>query len=152
MFYRRERNIGRVGLDLSRAMRRYESADNLILRDGDNITIPSYNAVVTIRGAVNLPSAVAYVPGRNLDYYIDAAGGPAPKADRDHAYVVQPSGRVETFKNNVFLPDRVPTPRPGSIVTVPFGDGTPARDWIPFLTGLLQIVGSTVAIIVAVTR
>ena len=152
MFYRRERNIGRVGLDLSRAMRRYESADNLILRDGDNITIPSYNAVVTIRGAVNLPSAVAYVPGRNLDYYIDAAGGPAPKADRDHAFVVQPSGRVETFKNNVFLPDRVPTPRPGSIVTVPFGDGTPARDWIPFLTGLLQIVGSTVAIIVAVTR
>jgi protein involved in polysaccharide export with SLBB domain len=151
-FYRRERNIGRVGLDLSRAMRRYESADNLILRDGDNITIPPYNAVVTIRGAVNMPSAVAYVPGRNLDYYIEAAGGAAPKADRDHAFVIQPSGRVETFKNNVFLPDRVPTPRPGSVVTVPEGDGTQKRDWIPFLTSLLQIVGSTVALVVAVTR
>jgi hypothetical protein len=35
---------------------------------------------------------------------------------------------------------------------VPLNDGQPERDIIPLITGLLQIIGSTVAIIVAVTR
>ncbi len=151
-FLRRDNNIGRVGVELASAMRRYESSDNLILRDGDRITIPAYNAVVTIRGAVNLPSAVAYVRGKGIDYYIGAAGGPAPEADEDHAFVIQPSGKLETVKNHLFLPDQMPKPRPGSVVTVPEGDGKPKQDYLPLLTGLAQIIGSTVAIIVAVTR
>jgi polysaccharide export outer membrane protein len=152
VFMRRDNNIGRVGVELSTALRRYESSDNLILRDGDNITIPPYNATVTIRGAVNAPATVAYVRGRGIDYYIDAAGGPAAKADEDHAYVTQPSGKLESVRHRFFLPDEMPRPRPGSVVTVPLGDGTPKRDWIPFVTGLAQIIGSTVAIVVAVTR
>ncbi|HLM18635.1 MAG TPA: SLBB domain-containing protein, partial [Acidimicrobiia bacterium] len=75
VFNRRDNNIGRVGVELSSALRRYESADNLILRDGDNIAIPPYNAVVTIRGEVNAPSTVAYIRGKGIDYYIGAAGG-----------------------------------------------------------------------------
>jgi hypothetical protein len=46
----------------------------------------------------------------------------------------------------------MPKPRPGSVVTVPDNDGLPKRDWIPLITGLAQIIGSTVAIVVAVTR
>ena len=152
VFLRRDNNIGRVGVELASAMRRYESSDNLILRDGDRISIPAYNAVVTIRGAVNLPSAVAYVRGKGIDYYIGAAGGPTPEADEDHAFVIQPSGKLETVKNHLFLPDQMPKPRPGSIVTVPEGDGKPRQDYLPLITGLAQIIGSTVAIIVAVTR
>jgi len=152
VFTRRDNNIGRVGVELSTALRRYDSSDNLILRDGDNITIPPYNATVTIRGAVNAPSTVAYVRGRGIDYYIDAAGGASAKADEDHAYVTQPSGKLESVRRHLFLPDGMPRPRPGSVVTVPEGDGTPKRDWIPMITGLAQILGSTVAIVVAVTR
>jgi protein involved in polysaccharide export with SLBB domain len=152
VFTRRDNNIGRVGVELSTALRRYESSDNLILRDGDNITIPPYNATVTIRGAVNAPATVAYVRGRGIDYYIDAAGGPSAKADEDHAYVTQPSGKLESVRHHLFLPDGMPKPRPGSVVTVPENDGSPKKDWIPLVTGLAQIIGSTVAILVAVTR
>jgi protein involved in polysaccharide export with SLBB domain len=152
VFVRRDNNVGRVGVELTNALRRYTSADNLILRDGDRITIPPYNATVTIRGEVNAPSTVAYIRGKGIDYYIGAAGGPTPKADEDHAYVTQPSGKLETVKSHVFLPDEMPKPRPGSIVTVPPNDGVTKRDWVPLLTGLAQIIGSTVAIIVAVTR
>jgi polysaccharide export outer membrane protein len=151
-FFRRDNNIGRVGVELSSALRRYESADNLILRDGDNISIPPFNAVVTIKGAVNMPSTVAYIRGKGIDYYIGAAGGPTTKADEDHAFVIQPSGKLETVKSHMFLPDQMPKPRPGSVVTVPESDGTARRDWVPLVTGLAQIIGSTVAILVAVTR
>jgi protein involved in polysaccharide export with SLBB domain len=152
VFTRRDNALGRVGLELRTALRRYESTDNLILRDGDNIFIPPYNAVVTIRGAVNSPSTVAYVRGRGIDYYIGAAGGPTPKADESHAYVTQPSGKLETVKKHMLLPDHVPRPRPGSTVTVPENDGQPRKDTVALITGLAQIVASTVAIIIAVTR
>ena len=152
VFVRRDNNVGRVGVELTNALRRYTSADNLILRDGDRISIPPYNATVTIRGEVNAPSTVAYIRGKGIDYYVGAAGGATPKADEDHAYVTQPSGKLETVKSHVFLPDEMPKPRPGSIVTVPPNDGVTKRDWVPLLTGLAQIIGSTVAIIVAVTR
>jgi protein involved in polysaccharide export with SLBB domain len=152
IFVRRDNNIGRVGVELTSAMRRYVSADNLILRDGDQISIPPYNAVVTIRGEVNLPSAVAYVRGKGIDYYIGAAGGPTPQADEDHAFVIQPSGKLETVKNYLLLPDRMPKPRPGSIVTVPENNGRQDESILPLLSGLVQIIGSTVAILLAVTR
>ena len=152
IFYRRDENVGRVGVELRNALRRYESADNLILRDGDRISIPPHNAVVTIRGAVNLPSAVAYIRGKGIDYYIGAAGGATQDADEDHAFVIQPSGKLETVKNHLFLPDKMPKPRPGSIVTVPESNGKPKESILPLLSGLVQIIGGTVAILVAVTR
>jgi protein involved in polysaccharide export with SLBB domain len=152
IFVRRDNNIGRVGVELTSALRRYESADNLILRDGDQISIPPYNAVVTIRGAVNLPSAVAYIRGKGIDYYIGAAGGATADADEDHAFVIQPSGKLETVRNHLLLPDKMPKPRPGSIVTVPENNGRAQESILPLLSGLVQIIGSTVAILLAVTR
>ncbi|MEO6527861.1 MAG: SLBB domain-containing protein [Gemmatimonadaceae bacterium] len=152
VFNRRENAIGRVGLELSGALGRYESSDNLILRDGDSVSIPAYNAIVTIRGAVNAPSSVAYVRGKDIDYYIGAAGGATPKADESHAYVTQPSGKLETVKKHIFIPDHVPKPRPGSVVTVPENDGTNKRDTVALITGLAQIIASTVAIVIAVSR
>jgi protein involved in polysaccharide export with SLBB domain len=152
IFLRRDNNIGRVGVELSSALRRYDSADNLILRDGDNISIPPYNAVVTINGEVNMPSTVAYIRGKGIDYYIGAAGGATAQGDDDHAFVTQPSGKLETVKQHIFLPDQMPKPRPGSVVTVPYRDPSAKRDIIPLITGLAQIIGSTVAIVVAVTR
>ena len=152
IFLRRDNNIGRVGVELSSALRRYESADNLILRDGDNISIPPYNAVVTINGEVNMPATFAYIRGKGIDYYIGAAGGATPQGDDNHAFVTQPSGKLETVKEHLFLPDQMPKPRPGSVVTVPVRDPANKRDIIPLITGLAQIIGSTVAIVVAVTR
>ena len=63
-----------------------------------------------------------------------------------------PQGKLESVRHHFFLPDEMPKPRPGSVVFVPEGDGQPKRDWIPLVTGLAQIIGSTVAIVVAVTR
>ena len=152
VFTRRDNAVGRVGLELSSALRRYESSDNLILRDGDIISIPAYNATVTIRGEVNAPSTVAYIRGKGIDYYIGAAGGPTPRADENHAFVTQPSGKLETVRTHFFLPDHMPKPRPGSVVTVPQNDPNMKRDYVALITGISQIVASTVAIIIAVTR
>jgi polysaccharide export outer membrane protein len=152
VFNRTQGGIGRVGVELSSALRRYESSDNLILRDGDNITIPAYNSVVTIRGAVNQPSTVAYVRGRGIDYYISAAGGPSRLADEGRAYVVQPSGKLESVRNRLLLPSTNPQPRPGSVVTVPEKDPNDRKDYVAIAGAVASILASTVAIIIAITN
>jgi protein involved in polysaccharide export with SLBB domain len=152
VFSRSQGGIGRVGVELSSAMRRYESSDNLILRDGDNITVPAYNSVVTIRGAVNQPSTVAYVRGRGIDYYISAAGGPSRLADEGRAYVVQPSGKLESVRNRFLLPSTNPQPRPGSVVTVPERDPNDKKDYVAIAGAVASILASTVAIIIAITN
>jgi protein involved in polysaccharide export with SLBB domain len=143
---------GRIGLDLNEAMRNPKSPDNLVLEDGDQVIIPRYNAVVRVQGAVNAPSNVAYVPGRDLNYYVDAAGGASRTGDKGHAYVTQPSGRLESVHERRLLPDGVPVPRPGAVVTVPEKPtGSDKSDWVGLATVFAQVVAS-LATIVVITR
>ena len=50
------------------------------------MNVRPYLSLVTIRGAVNAPTSVAYIPGKGIDYYINAAGGPTRTGDDDRAY------------------------------------------------------------------
>jgi polysaccharide export outer membrane protein len=152
IFNRLQGSVGRVGVELSKALGRYDSSDNLILRDGDNITIPAFNSVVTIRGAVNQPSTVAYVAGRSIEYYIDAAGGPSKLADEGRAYVVQPSGKLESIRRRTLLPSSMPEPRPGSIVTVPEKDPADRKDYTAIVSSVASIIATLVTIVVALKR
>jgi polysaccharide export outer membrane protein len=152
VFNRSQGAIGRVGVELSQALRRYDSSDNLILRDGDYITIPAFNAVVTIKGAVNMPSTVAYVRGRSLEYYVSAAGGATATGDEGRAFVIQPSGKLESVRRRLLVPSAMPEPRPGSIVTVPEKDPNDKKDYTAIAGSLAQILAATVAVIALVKR
>ncbi|MDQ2666067.1 MAG: SLBB domain-containing protein [Gemmatimonadota bacterium] len=152
VFVRSQYGAGRVGIELSSALRNHESSDNLILRDGDNISIPAYNATVTIKGAVNQPSTLAYEPGKGIDYYIGAAGGASRNGDEGRAYVTQPSGKLESVHNHFFFPSSMPRPRPGSVVTVPEQDPADKRDFVALVGTVAQSIAALVAIIVAIKR
>ncbi|HEU4698096.1 MAG TPA: SLBB domain-containing protein [Gemmatimonadales bacterium] len=112
---------GRVGVDLVRAMRKKGSPDDLILVGGDSINVPEFDPIVTVTGAVNSPGQVAYEPGRNLDWYVRAAGGYGARSDDGRAYVTQPNGKKDGVKRR-FLADYVPKPGPGALVYVPEKD------------------------------
>ena len=151
VFVRRDRNLGRIGVDLPSVLKRTRHRDNLILIDGDSITIPIYTAVVNVRGAVNSPVAVAHVPGRDIDYYIGAAGGPTRRGNARHAYVTQPNGKVESRQGRgALLPASTPRPQPGSQVFVPERDPADRRDYLAIAGSVAQILGSIVAILAVV--
>jgi polysaccharide biosynthesis/export protein len=136
-------SVGRIGVDLPRALKDPRYVDNLILVHRDSIFIPAYSPIVMVRGAVNSPtSAVAFVKGADIDYYIRAAGGGTPKADTKKAYVVQPSGKVETKHRTALLYSATPHPQAGAVVQVPEQDPNARRtDWV----GITQVVVGTLA-------
>jgi polysaccharide export outer membrane protein len=152
VFNRSQGAIGRVGVELSEALRRYDSSDNLILRDGDFITIPPFNSVVTIKGAVNMPSTVAYVRGRTIDYYVSAAGGATATGDDGRAFVIQPSGKLESVRRRLLAPSSNPEPKPGSIVTVPEKDPNDRKDYTAIAGSIASVLSASVAIIIALSR
>jgi len=139
----------RVGIDLARVLEDPGFRDNLILAGGDSIHIPEFDPIVLVQGAVNSPGPVAYTPGKNLDWYVNAAGGYTQSADNRHPYVTQPNGERAGVKRKAVLADNVPKPDPGAVVFVP----TRTVDQAPSnVTGILataaQLLGALVTIIV----
>src|SRR5688500_606390 len=148
VFYRAENRIGRVGIDLPRVLKDRSHRDNMLLTNGDSLYVPRYSAMVDVRGAVNSPIAVAYHPGKKLDYYIRAAGGGSSKADVGRAYVTQSSGKVESTKRRRMAPDDVPAPGAGSVVYVPEEDPADKGPGYATIAGATaQMLGALVAII-----
>jgi polysaccharide export outer membrane protein len=146
-FVRKDHDLGRIGVDLPAVLKRTRHRDNLILVDGDSVAIPVFSAVVNVRGAVNSPVAVAYVPGRDLDYYLRAAGGVNRKGSSKHAYVTQPNGKVESRRGRGFLPEAVPAPQPGSAVFVPDKDPNERRDIAALMLQTTQVLGSLLTMV-----
>jgi protein involved in polysaccharide export with SLBB domain len=144
VFIRRKGDVGRVAIDVPQALKKRNSPENLLLMDGDHITIPVRSFVVTVRGAVNAPNVVAYVPGKDIEYYINQAGGASRTADRARSFVTQPSGKRETR-----TPMSLPKPLPGALVVVPEKDPN-ATSRLATLGSLAQVLASLVAIFVAI--
>jgi protein involved in polysaccharide export with SLBB domain len=148
-FFRTTDSVGRIGIELPNVLEDPKSPDNLLLQDGDSIYIPRFSAIVRVQGQVNSPVAVTYVPGKNLDYYIRAAGGATIKADVGRAYVTQPNGKVDAKTHHFLIPDYVPKPKPGSVVVVPERVGGPGRDPVALAGALTGLLSSLVAIALA---
>jgi polysaccharide export outer membrane protein len=150
IFYRASQGVGRIGIELPNVLKDARSQDNLPLQDGDSLYIPRYNAVVNVQGAVNSPVSVTYSPGKSIEYYIGAAGGPSIKADVKRSYVTQPNGKVQARLSRFLLPDDLPKPLPGSTVYVPQRDPSEQRtDWIAGIGTIASVLTGLATVILA---
>jgi protein involved in polysaccharide export with SLBB domain len=150
-FVRLANNAGRINIDLDRALRERESRDNVILQPGDSIFVPEYQPSVRVTGAVNSPGSVLWRRGAGLGYYVSAAGGLARNADGGAVSVRQANGEVRTRGRFLFWRTD-PEPGPGAEVFVPAKDPEDRVDYVALFGAVAQILASTVAIIVVVTR
>ena len=108
-------NIGdsyTVGIELDKALAHPGSAEDMELREGDQLIIPEYNSTVKINGEVMYPNTVGYKKGKSLKYYINQAGGYSNKAKKGHTYIIYQNGRVTKAKGG----DK---PMPGCEIVVP---------------------------------
>lgn len=149
---RPSRGVGRIAFSLQRGLSDVTNPDNVALEPGDTLTIPRYIPTVQISGAVHSPIAVAYVEGKRLSYYVDAAGGETYKAELSRAYIRQPNGIVEPYRKRFLLPDGNPRAKSGAEVFVPEKDPNSKKDWTAIVGSVAQILASTVAVIAVITR
>ncbi|OJV36699.1 MAG: hypothetical protein BGO33_04185 [Bacteroidia bacterium 43-41] len=85
-----------VGIDLEKALKRPGGDDDIVLRDGDVISIPQYEGTVKISGGVLYPNNVTYDKRLSLDGYVRQAGGYSRLAMKSKPFVVYMNGKVAT--------------------------------------------------------
>ena len=89
-----------VGIDLEKALANPGSTADIVLREGDVISIPKNNNTVTINGAVMVPNTVSYIAGKNIDYYLNQAGGYSENAKKSKKFIVYMNGQVTKVKGS----------------------------------------------------
>ena len=143
----RASDVGRINIDLPRALRDPGSTHNVILQPDDSVIVPEYQPSVKVGGAVNAPGSVLWRRGAGIAYYINAAGGLTPDADAGRASVRFANGEART-RHRWFIFRSEPEPGPGSEVSVPVKPRREGTNLIALMGGVAQVLSSVVAIIV----
>ena len=107
-----------IGIELDRILNNPRSKYDLILNDGDLISVPKQLETVRVQGEVLYPNTVRYEDGRSLKSYISASGGFSSKAKISKSYVVYANGSAERTKHFLFF-RKFPKVEPGADVIVP---------------------------------
>ncbi len=102
-----------VGIDLEEALAKPGSSADIVLREGDVISVPEMTSTVKINGAVMMPNTVTYLDGKNVGYYLNQAGGYSQNAKKSKKFIIYMNGHVEKVKS------RSKKVEPGCEIVVP---------------------------------
>lgn len=113
-----ERTVDQIAIDLSTILKNPGGRNDLILEEGDVITIPKEKMDVRISGQVLFPTRVVYDENLNLKDYLGRAGGTANNARKGKVYVLYANGNAARTKHFLFFRS-YPVVTAGSEVIVP---------------------------------
>jgi protein involved in polysaccharide export with SLBB domain len=103
-------DLGRVVVQIDSLASLKGSADDLVLEDGDEITIPIRPQTVSVMGAVRHPSAFAAISSISGKDYVGLAGGPTEHGRVGEAYVLRPNGSTDLSIRNIRAGDTIIVP------------------------------------------
>jgi len=106
-------NVDEIVVDFERLMLQNDSSEDILLKDGDLITIPKRPGVVYVSGRVSKPGGILFTPGADFDFYIDKAGGYTWDANKKRTKIIKVTGEIKKAgRIKAFEPgDRIFVPR-----------------------------------------
>lgn len=114
-----------VGIDLEEALKTPGSNADIVLREGDVISIPEMTSTVKINGAVMMPNTVTFQKGKNVRYYLNQAGGYSQNAKKTKKFIIYMNGEVTKVKSRshkvepgceIVVPNKVKQNRIGEVI------------------------------------
>ncbi len=139
-----------VGIELTRILANPGSKYDIIMEEGDILSIPKLLETVQVMGEVMMPNTVRYEKGRNLKSYVNAAGGFGMNAKSGKSYVIHANGSIDVTSS--FLGFRhYPKVKPGSRVIVPEKPATEKLSTVEVI-GITTSITSVAAMIISLFR
>ncbi len=133
-----------VAIDLEKAMANPGSVADVILREGDVISVPKYNSTVKISGAVLYPNTVAFDPKKSWDYYLSNAGGVTQEGVKRKVYMVHMNGSVATKGDRNFKV------QPGTEIIIPAKDKQQGGQNLAAIMGIATSTASLAAMVTTI--
>lgn len=136
-----------VGIELDKAMADKGGEYDIILREGDVITVPEYNATVKVSGDVMFPNTVSYVGDKGYKWYVNKAGGFGLRAKKHKTFVVYTNGTVAQVGHGAKI-------EPGCEIVVPSKRKREGLNFAQMLSAgtSLASLAAVVASIVSITK
>ncbi|WP_224798302.1 SLBB domain-containing protein [Idiomarina abyssalis] len=89
--------VGRLIMDLPKLLAG-NGANNVQLKDGDTLHVPSRKDSISIMGEVQMATSYRFDPELSVDEYISRSGGTKEKADEERIYIVKANGAIERYE------------------------------------------------------
>jgi len=112
------RKFDQIAIDLVKILNDPKSKDDLVLEEGDVLTIPKLKSEVRISGEVLFPTQIVYEDNMSLKDYIARAGGLTDNARKKRIYVLYPNGNAAKTSSFLFFRS-YPKVAPGSEIIIP---------------------------------
>ena len=123
----------RIPIDLQRLLVEKDETQNILLQNGDVVSLPIVEDKIYIVGEVKLPGPQDFRPDLTPREYVTLAGGPSQRAKLPSTLV--------TFRNGKTYPmSDAPPLEPGAVVTVP----EVAVKWWQDYVAIAQVIASLV--------
>lgn len=134
-----------VGINLEKILNRPGRSYDLMLEDGDVISVPKQLQTVKVSGEVLAPSSVIYT-SKEFKKYINNSGGFSGKAYKKRSYITYANGSVSGTKNFLFFKN-YPNVKPGAEIFVPLkpeSKGKLSTTEVVAITTALATIGTLV--------
>jgi protein involved in polysaccharide export with SLBB domain len=128
-----------IGINLEEILKKPGSKYDIILQEGDIISVPKQLETVRLRGELLYPITVRYDNKFKFKDYLAQAGGFAEKAKKSKTYIIYANGTVDRTRKGFFWINNYPKIEPGAEIIVPSKpDKQPlsAQAWIAISTSL----------------
>lgn len=139
-----------VAIELDKAVQEPGGAHDLVLREGDIITVPQREYTVKVSGEVMHQTSMMYEKGKNLNHYIRHAGGYGRKAYRSKVYGIHMNGSVVKLSAN-----SVNDIEPGTEIVVPSKagrKGLSTTEIMSMTSGAASLASVVVALMHIITK
>lgn len=142
-----------VDIDLARILNNPKGRRDLILLDGDVLSVPRELQTVKVSGEVYSPKTTVFTSGQNLNEYVLRSGGFTDDALKRHAYVVYANGASKGTRRFLFFRNS-PQIEPGAEIFIPRKKPKNEKDvtsvaqsWIGLTSGFASLAAMVFGII-----
>ena len=139
------RQYDKIGIDLEEIARNPLGSEDLILMEGDVLSIPKQLQTVRLRGEILNPTSTKYSNGKSFKYYIGRAGGFTSMAKKNKSYVIYSNGDITRTKR-VLIFSKFPKVLPGSEIIIPLNDGERQINPINVINSVTGVVTSALTL------
>lgn len=137
----------RIGIDLEKAINNPGSNYDVILQNGDVLTIPKKPQTVKLSGEVLYPNTTQFADNFTFNDYISRAGGYTSQSLKGKSYILYANGSVDRTKK-IFLFNIYPKVRPGAEIVVPIKvKRTTFGEVVGTLAGVSSALGTIIGIL-----
>ena len=127
---------GRLVIDIDSILA--DNSEDIILKSGDKLIVPSFRQEVTVVGEVQVATSHLYSAKFDYQDYIDRSGGEKDTANSDAIYIVKADGSVVLPNQSSWLSHNASNVEPGDTIVVPLD--TTRVDGLELWSKVSQIV------------